>query len=75
MIILPLIELLSGLVALVLTAMAFTHLAWAEGASSPELKRESATRTRRLFIWAGVFWALTVLCLYLSLVWRPEISG
>jgi fatty acid desaturase len=75
MTILPILEVISGLIALGFTAMAFTNLAWAEGASSPELKRESATRTRRLFIWAGVFWALTVLCLYLSLVWRPEISG
>ena len=66
MIILPLIELLSGLVALVLTAMAFTHLAWAEGASSPELRRESSARTRSLFIWAGGFWAVTFLCAYLS---------
>ena len=66
MIVLPLIEVISGLIALVLTAMAFTHLSWAEGASSPELRRESSTRTRSLFIWAGGFWAVTVLFAYLS---------
>ncbi len=47
--IMPLIELVSGLVALVLTAMAFTYLSWGEGASSPELKRESAAKSTRLF--------------------------
>ena len=67
MIILPLLEMVSGLIALVLTTMAFTHLSWAEGASSPELRRESSTRTRSLFIWAGGFWALTFLCYYLCM--------
>lgn len=67
MLILPLIELISGLIALVLTAMAFTNLSWAEGASSPELRRASSARTRSLFIWAGAFWALTVLFAYLSM--------
>ncbi len=67
MAILPVIEVIAGLIALVLTAMAFTNLSWAEGASSPELRRASSARTRRLFVWAGAFWAVTLLLAYLSM--------
>ena len=65
--ILPLIEICAGLIALVLTAMAFVNLSWTQGCSSPDLIRKSQASTRRLFIWAGVFWAITFLFAYLSM--------
>ena len=70
---LPIFEIVAGIIALVISAMAFTNLAWAQGASSPELQRESSAKTRRLFYWAGVFWVITVVCLYLSFVWHAPI--
>ena len=66
MTILLLIEVISGIAALLLTAMAFTHLSWAEGASSQAMKRESMARAKGLFALAGGLWAVCVLC-YLSL--------
>ena len=53
-------EMLSGVAALVVTAMAFTYLSWSEGASSGAMQRASAKRAKRLFIWAGVLWAACV---------------
>jgi hypothetical protein len=73
--ILVILEIVAGLTALVLTAMGFTNLAWAQGASSPELQRASSAKTRRLLIWGGVFWAITVLCLYLTLVLSGPMPG
>ena len=60
--ILLLSEWISGIVALLLTAMAFTDLSWGEGASSEEMKRKAMARAKGLFIWAGGFWAVAVLC-------------
>ena len=67
MLILPLIEFVSGLVALLLAGAAFVNLSWAEGASSQAMKRESLSATRRLFIGAGVFAAITAYCAYLCM--------
>jgi hypothetical protein len=64
---LVLAEVIAGLIALALTAMAFVNLSWAQGCSSPDLIRKSQASTRRLFIWAGVFWAITFLFAYLSM--------
>lgn len=64
--ILLLTEIVSGIAALLVTAMAFTHLSWAEGASSPGLRRESLTRAKRLFAWAGGLWVVCIVS-YLSL--------
>ena len=60
--ILLLIEVASGIAALVLTAMAFTHLSWAEGASAQGMQRQSMSRAKRLFVWAGALWAVCVFC-------------
>jgi hypothetical protein len=60
--ILLVLELAAGVAALVLTAMAFTHLSWSEGASSGAMQRASLVRSKRLFWWAGGFWALCLLC-------------
>ena len=61
-----LVEVVTGLIALVLAAMGFTNMAWSEGASSQALKRESAAKTKRLLIWAAVFAAITFLLAYLG---------
>lgn len=66
----PTFEIISGLIALILTAIAFTDLSWAQGASSQEMKLASQARCRRMFMWAGGFWALTVLFLFLGLIIR-----
>ena len=55
-------EWISGIVALLLTALAFTELSWGEGASAQTMKRDSMARAKRLFIWAAAFWAIAVLC-------------
>jgi len=65
------LEIAAGLVALVITAMAFTNLMWSEGASSGQLKRESAQKTKRLFTWAVIFWVLTWLFAYLAAAQAP----
>ncbi len=62
-------EVISGLAGLLLTAMAFTALAWGEGASAHTMQRASMTRARRLFIAAAVLWAVAILS-YLCMVWR-----
>jgi len=60
--ILLLSEWVSGIIALLLTAMAFTELSWGEGGSSQDMRWKAMARAKRLFIWAGVFWAIAVLC-------------
>jgi hypothetical protein len=65
--ILPVVEFLSALVALLLAGAAFVNLSWAEGASSQAMKRQSSARTKRLFIAAGVFAAITAYCAYLCM--------
>ena len=55
-------EWVSGLIALILTAMAFTDLAWGDGASSQEMQRKALAKAKRLGIAAGIFWAITVMC-------------
>ena len=67
---LPIVEVAFGLVALILTAMGFTSLSWAQGMSDAVMKEKSRVRARRLFYWCGLFWALTVGTLYLCLIWR-----
>ena len=67
-VILLIIELGCGVAALVLTAMAFTNLSWAEGASSQEMKRAAGRQTKRLFAWSGVMWVLAFVC-YLAMRW------
>ena len=52
----------AGIIALVLTAMAFTEMSWGEGGSSQDMSRKAMARAKRLFIWAGGFWAVTILC-------------
>ena len=52
----------TGLIALLLTAMAFTDLAWGDGASSEEMKRKALAKSKRLFVWAGGFWLAAVGC-------------
>ncbi len=54
------IEVVSGIAALLVTAMAFTHLVWSEGASAQTMQRESLARTKRLFLLAGLLWAICV---------------
>ena len=67
MIILPLIEFISGLIALLLAGGAFVNLSWAEGGSSQAVKRQAMTRTKGLFLGAGVFAAIAAFCAYLSM--------
>lgn len=66
----PILEIVFGLIALVLTAMAFTYLSWAEGMSDARIQLQSRHKTRSLFYWAGGFWAATVLSLFLCLAWH-----
>jgi hypothetical protein len=61
-----LIEVVSGLVALILASVAFTNLSWAEGGSSQAMKRRSSARARGLFVLAGAFMAVAFLFAYLS---------
>jgi hypothetical protein len=63
----PLFEILSGITALLFAGAAFINLSWAEGASSQAMKRESARRTRRLFIICGVFVVATGVFYVLSM--------
>ena len=63
------IEVISGIAALLFTAMAFTHFLWAEGAAAQALQRESKIRAKRLFVAAGVLWALCFGC-YVFLRWE-----
>jgi len=67
MMLLPLIEIVSGIAALLFAGAAFINLTWSEGASSQAMKRESARRTRRLFIVTGILGVLCVVCAYLSM--------
>ncbi len=55
-------EWVSGIVALLTTAIAFTELSLGEGASSGAMQKQALKRAKRRFIWAGGFWALTILC-------------
>jgi hypothetical protein len=64
---LVLVEVLAGVTALILAAMAFTSLTWAEGASSQAMKRASAVKAKRLFLWAAGFAVVTAVCAYLSM--------
>ncbi|NLO73004.1 MAG: hypothetical protein GX100_02695 [candidate division WS1 bacterium] len=68
MTILLIVEIASGLAALLVTAVAFTNLAWSEGAPSHAMKQQSLARARRLFILAGVLWAVAFLS-YLLMRW------
>ena len=61
MTIMPIIEMICGLIALLFAGAAFVNLTWSEGSSSAAMKRESSRKTRRLFIIAGVFAAITVI--------------
>lgn len=54
------IEVVSGIAALLLTAMAFTHLVWSEGAAVQTMQRQAWARAKRLFLVAGVLWAVCV---------------
>jgi hypothetical protein len=57
-------EVLSGVIALLLMAVAFTELSWGEGGSQDAMKRASMARAKRLFGWSGLFWLLAVLCYF-----------
>jgi hypothetical protein len=59
--ILLVIEMVSGIIALLVTPVAFTSLSWGEGASSGAMKRESLARAKRLFWVAGALWAICIL--------------
>ena len=68
------IEVVSGIAALVVSAMAFTALSWGEGAASQAMQREFMARAKRLFVVAGVLWAVCFGCyLYLSLGAGPVV--
>lgn len=54
------IEVVSGIAALLLTAMAFTHLVWSEGAAAQTMQRQSWARAKRLFWLAGILWTICV---------------
>jgi uncharacterized membrane protein HdeD (DUF308 family) len=60
-------EVLSGIIALLFAAAAFVNMSWGEGASSQAMKRQSATKSRRLFVIAGVFAVICGICAYLSM--------
>jgi hypothetical protein len=62
MVTLMIAEIIVGLMALIVTAMAFTHMSWGEGAASGALKKESMRTAKRLFWVAGLLWALCVGC-------------
>ena len=68
---LAILEIAAGLVALIITAMAFTTLMWSEGASSGQMKKDSARKMKVLFGWAIAFWLLTGLLAYLSAAQAP----
>lgn len=53
-------ELACGLVALILTALAFIEVSWGEGGSQDSMKRASRQRAGKLFAWGGMFWVLTL---------------
>jgi hypothetical protein len=53
-------EMVSGVIALLLMAVAFTELSWGEGGSQDAMKRASIARAKRLFWWSGLFWALAI---------------
>jgi hypothetical protein len=55
-------EIISGIAALVLTAMAFTNLSAAEGLPSQAMQRQSMTSAKRLFWVAGGLWAVCFGC-------------
>ncbi|HEY3397892.1 MAG TPA: hypothetical protein VGM19_09580 [Armatimonadota bacterium] len=59
-------ELVSGLAALIVTAMAFTNLSAGEGLPSQTMQRASMTTARRQFWVAGGLWTVCVIC-YLGL--------
>lgn len=60
------VEVITGIIAILVAGSAFVNLTWAEGASSQKTKRESARRSRRLFIIAGAFAVVCGLCAYLA---------
>ena len=57
----PIIEMICGIVALLFAGAAFVNLAWSEGSSSAKMKLESSRKTKRLFLIAGIFAAITVI--------------
>ena len=57
------VEVVSGVVGLILLAMAFTEVAWGQGASSHEMKVKARERSKRLFVWSGVFWLIAACCM------------
>ena len=57
------VEVVSGVIGLLLLAMAFTEVAWGQGASQHEMKLKSRERSKRLFVWAGVFWLIAACCM------------
>ena len=62
MVLLIYVEVISGVAALVFSAMAFTHLSWSEGAASQALQRQSLARSKRLGLVACILWAVCVAC-------------
>lgn len=64
---LPTLEIITGVIALLYAGAAFINLTWSEGASSQKMKQEAARKTRRLFIIAGVFAVSCVICAYLAM--------
>lgn len=67
MLVLPLVELVSGIAALLFAGAAFINLTWAEGASSDAMKRAAAKKTKRLFLVTAILGVICVSCAYLSL--------
>jgi hypothetical protein len=65
--ILVLIEIIAGIIALLFAGAAFVNLGWSEGASSGALQRESARKSRRMFLVAGVFAVISVVCAWIAL--------
>lgn len=65
--IMPIVEMICGIIALLFAGAAFVSLTWSEGASSATMKRESGRKAKRLFIISGVFAAITVVTYYLCL--------
>jgi hypothetical protein len=55
------VELVSGIGALLVTAQAFLDMAWGQGASNHKMKQQSAAAARRRFIIAGILWATAII--------------
>ena len=61
------VEILSGIVAILLTGVALVNYSWVEGASAYTMKQESLRRAKRLGLAAVVFWAITGICAYVAM--------